>query len=340
MTRLSRRDLLKRVGAAGAGALATPAFAPESVDVLAPEPQSPAPSISLTGRDVEVIVTSVSDVTARVTVVPVSAERSLDIAAPAFSVDGSLVSRTWPAPVARIAALAERRTIPAGHLHVVVTPREVRQSDVTAFGIQVQADNRPPFALRVDERTGAVMFSLGGGAILGLGEGGPQFDRRGSADRMRSGQGGYHLRTHGGRVPDAVAHRHRRLGDCSSISPAGTFDFTGAEARFDPVQPPIALPLDIFVVGANDPAALMARVRALHRLCRSCRRCGRFGYQQSHRTLASREEILQEAQDVSREEAAVRHPDLSRHRLLSVGLEHRQRRVHLQLARCFRIRRR
>ena len=49
--------------------------------------------------------------------------------------------------------------------------------------------------------TGAFTFHLGDGPVLGLGEGGPQFDRRGSADRMRSGQGGYRLRTHGGRVP-------------------------------------------------------------------------------------------------------------------------------------------
>ena len=53
--------------------------------------------------------------------------------------------------------------------------------------------------LRVGAKTGSLAFDLGDG--LGLGEGGPQFDRRGSADRMRSSQGGYRLRTHGGRVP-------------------------------------------------------------------------------------------------------------------------------------------
>ena len=39
------------------------------------------------------------------------------------------------------------------------------------------------------------------GPLLGLGEGGPQFDRKGSIDEMRNGQEGYRLRTHGGRVP-------------------------------------------------------------------------------------------------------------------------------------------
>ena len=121
---------------------------------------------------------------------------------PAFSVDGSLVTRTWPSPAARITTLVERRTVRSGELTVVAAPRDVRQAEVTAFGVQIQtADGRAPFTLRVDERTGGLTFSLGGGAILGLGEGGPQFDRRGSTDRMRSGQGGYQLRTHGGRVP-------------------------------------------------------------------------------------------------------------------------------------------
>ena len=62
-------------------------------------------------------------------------------------------------------------------------------------------DGRLIQRIRVDGQTGAFTFHLGDGPVLGLGEGGPQFDRRGSADRMRSGQGGYRLRTHGGRVP-------------------------------------------------------------------------------------------------------------------------------------------
>jgi len=292
VTRLSRRDLLKRVGAAGAGAIATPALAGRSI-ALPADPQSPGATISVAGRDIEIVVAAVSPVTARVTVVPVSADRSVDISAPAFSVDGSLVNRSWPAPAARIRSLAERQSVASGGLSVAVTPRETHQSDATSFGIQVRAsDSRPPFTLRVNERTGAVTFSLGGGAILGLGEGGPQFDRRGSTDRMRSGQGGYQLRTHGGRVPvqwmvgtggwGLFIHR-----------PSGTFDFTGPEARFD-ASPDGAIPMDFFVVGARDPAAMMAEYAALTGLP-ALPPMWAFGYQQSHRTLASREEILQEA---------------------------------------------
>jgi alpha-glucosidase/alpha-D-xyloside xylohydrolase len=213
-------------------------------------------------------------VTSRITVAPVSNDRTTDISAPAFSVDGSLVERTWPSPVARIATAAERRSIRSGELTLVVAPRDVRQGDVAAFGLQIQAaDGRAPFTLRVDERTGGVVFTLGGGAILGLGEGGPQFDRRGSTDRMRSGQGGYQLRTHGGRVP--VQWMIGTGGWAMFIHrPLGTFDFTGPEARFDGE----ALPIDVFVVGARDPAGMMAEYAALtgSRAARkSCRKPGR-----------------------------------------------------------------
>lgn len=52
-----------------------------------------------------------------------------------------------------------------------------------------------------DENTGVLSFLSGSAPLFGLGEGGAQFDRRGSTDPMRSGQGGYKLATHGGRVP-------------------------------------------------------------------------------------------------------------------------------------------
>ncbi len=302
MTRLSRRDLLKRVGAAaGAGTLAAPAIARGGI----PSPpdrgewsarlqpsgqQSESVPITVGGRAVEVILTPVSAVTSRITVVPVSTDGGTDIFAPGFSVDGSLVTRTWPSPAARITTLVERRIVRTGELTVIAAPRVVSQAGATAFGIQIQAaDRRPPFTLRVDERTGGLTFSLGGGAILGLGEGGPQFDRRGSTDRMRSGQGGYQLRTHGGRVPvqwmigtggwSMFIHR-----------PEGTFDFTGPEARFDGNT----LPIDLFVVGARDPAGMMAEYAALTGFP-ALPPLWAFGYQQSHRTLASREEIVQEA---------------------------------------------
>jgi alpha-glucosidase/alpha-D-xyloside xylohydrolase len=285
---------LKRVGATSAAALAGPALIPNVLlRAQAGRPAARA-SILVANRAVEIVITPVTAVTTRISVLPVAAGGAPEGGAPiALTADGAIVERQWPAPAARAAAIAERQTIRSGDLTVVLTPAEVREAGDTAFGIQVQAsDNRPAFSLRTDARTGTLTFSLGGGAILGLGEGGPQFDRRGSTDRMRSGQGGYQLRTHGGRVP--LQWLIGTGGWAMFVNrPSGTFDFTAPEARFDPGAAE-ALPIDVFVVGARDPAAIMAEYAGLTGLP-ALPPLWAFGYQQSHRTLASREEILQEA---------------------------------------------
>jgi alpha-glucosidase/alpha-D-xyloside xylohydrolase len=282
VTRLSRRDLLKRVGAAGAGGLAAP-----GLSALQNAP------IRISGRAVEILITPISAVTTRFSIVPASADPPV-AAAGGIQGDGALVEREWPQPIARLAALQDPRDVKSGQLTVAVSAGEGREAVATAAAFRVQAsDYRPPFTIRVDANTGTLTFALGGGAILGLGEGGPQFDRRGSTDRMRSGQGGYQLRTHGGRVP--VQWIVGTSGWAMFIHrPSGTFDFTSPEARFDPGSQADALPIDFFVVGAGDPSAMMAEYAVLTGLP-AMPPLWAFGYQQSHRTLASREEILQEA---------------------------------------------
>ena len=148
--------------------------------------------------------------------------------------------------------------------------------------------------LRVELDSGAVSFDTGDSPLLGLGEGGPQFDRRGSIDRMRSGQGGYQLRTHGGRVP--VPWIIGTGGWALFFhQPSGVFDFSGNESRFQPTSGAAALPLDMFLVVSRDPATVMAEYARLTGLT-ELPPLWSFGYQQSHRTLTSREEILTEAQ--------------------------------------------
>ena len=153
------------------------------------------------------------------------------------------------------------------------------------------ADGQHRARLHIDEPTGGFSFRLGSGPILGLGEGGRQFDRRGSVDRMRSGQGGYRLRTHGGRVP--VPWLIGTAGWAMFVhQPGGTFDLTAeprASSRRCAGRP--HLPLDIFIVTAREPARIMAEYARLtgHP---EMPPLWSLGYQQSHRTLASREVVL------------------------------------------------
>ena len=141
--------------------------------------------------------------------------------------------------------------------------------------------------LRADVTTNTLTFLLGRGPLLGLGEGGPQFDRRGTADEMRNGQDGYRLHTHGARVPVQWIVGTEGWG-LYVHQPLGTFDLTGSEGRF---AASTLLPLDVFVVASNDPAVLLREYAVITGYAELPARWT-FGYMQSHRTLAGPEEVL------------------------------------------------
>jgi alpha-glucosidase (family GH31 glycosyl hydrolase) len=110
---------------------------------------------------------------------------------------------------------------------------------------------------------------------------------------MISGQGGYKLATHGGRVP--IPWIIGTSGWALFFNqPFGTFDFTGSRSKFLPSGRDAALPLDVFCTVTKDPAIIMSEYARLTGLP-EMPPLWSFGYQQSHRTLTSREEILGEA---------------------------------------------
>ena len=105
MTSISRRELLKRVGSAGAVAagLEAAGLKPRatlvgraSTDVAesAEAAQGASPAIVIAGQPVTIGITPASPLTARITLAAAGS------GAPALRSDGSLVERTWPAPAA------------------------------------------------------------------------------------------------------------------------------------------------------------------------------------------------------------------------------------------------
>jgi alpha-glucosidase/alpha-D-xyloside xylohydrolase len=110
---------------------------------------------------------------------------------------------------------------------------------------------------------------------------------------MRSGQGGYKLATHGGRVPIPLVIGTEGWA-IFFHQPSGTFDFTGEKSKFIPKNRDAALPLDLFLIAATDPPTIMAEYARLTGLP-ELPPLWSLGYQQSHRTLASREEVIAEA---------------------------------------------
>jgi alpha-glucosidase/alpha-D-xyloside xylohydrolase len=257
---VSRRHWLKQLGAAGLGTVASRVIL-----------RSQSAPIVVAGQPVEIIVASVSPATVRVTIVPLAGPAAIPD-------DGALVGGAHGPAVAR------RRdpfsNVAAGDLEVRATAGPPVIEVATRAGALVQR-------LRLDPDAPQVSFALGRGPLLGFGEGGPQFDRKGTVYTNRNGQGGYQLRTHGGRVPiqwlvstdgwGMFIHR-----------PLGAFDLTGPEGVLTPSGG--ALPLDVFVTASAEPAAILreyARVTGFAELPP----LWAFGYMQSHRTLAGPDEI-------------------------------------------------
>ena len=242
-----------------------------------------APGLSLGGRPIEIALTAISPLTVRIGIHPLENGTPKPI-----PITGALIDRNWPQPI-RIRDLGAPRSVKCGDLNVKIS---------SASLIQIHAkDGRLVQELKIDEPTGAIAFPLGDGPVFGLGQGGPQFDRKGQLDKMGSGQAGYHLGTHGAKVPIPLV-----IGTAGWAmflhQPFGSFDFTGAATGKDGVFKPAAaesnFPIDIFVIGATEPAQVLAEYAKITGLP-EMPPLWSLGYQQSHRTLGDPEEILREA---------------------------------------------
>ncbi len=297
---ISRREVLGNLLCASTAALLIPARKSETKPIL------------IGGRPVEIIIASESSHTVRISVLPIG-EASEQI-----QYDGSLVRKALARPRARLKTLAPVETVQLDNVLLKI--------DRDPLTIRVEDKGRQVQRLRIDQMSGGLSFSIGAGPVFGLGEGGPQFDRRGHVDQMRSGQGGYRLRTHGGRAP--VPWLIGTSGWAMYIhQPFGTFDLTGAEGRFNPVSPAAALPLDVFIVGARDPTQVMKEYAADWLSGNAALVVLRLLAVASRSYWTRRDQVG--GSHVPREEVAVRCVDLFGHRFHAFRMEHVQRRVCL-----------
>jgi alpha-glucosidase (family GH31 glycosyl hydrolase) len=287
---ISRRDALKRLGT-GAAALTLPSW---SLRGVAGEP------LVVAGRPTDLQVTSVSPVTARITL------RDAEATEWTIPYTGALERDNFGRDKPRQSDAAKLSRVRAGDVVVRVTTNPPTIHVETRRGETVQT-------LKLDASAPGMTFALPKGPLLGLGEGGAQFDRKGIVDQMRNGQGGYRLATHGTRAP--VQWLIGTDGWAMFIhQPYGAFDLTGDVGKFTPtVLPPnpanqmvnstvpvaatTGLPLDVFVVASKDPIAIMreyARITGLPEMPAKWT----LGYQQSHRTLSGPESIYEVARNL------------------------------------------
>lgn len=267
---MTRRQALQSVATAGASALVA-----QRVGL------SQGAGLRIAGQLVEIAVTAAGPQTARITAQAIENNQPQPIPS-----DGALAREDWGPPVLRLRTLTVPRTVKCGELTVKLSGEPLTIRVEGKGGRLVQE-------LKTDPTSGNLSFQMDDAPVLGLGQGGPQFDRRGGADRMVSGQGGYQLRTNGARVP--IQFVIGTSGWAMFVHyPLGAFDLTGKEGRIQPANPAAALPLDIFVIGANDPQSVMGEYAKLTGYPEMAPLWS-FGYQQSHRTLGPPEEILREA---------------------------------------------
>src|SRR5215472_2094366 len=276
-----RRQVLKGVAAAGASLLLPERSQSQNRRELGRSGVAVGEKAEVEAVQVEIQVASVSAHTLRFAILPIKNGRVAEV-----PLNGSLVQPSWGDAILKLPGDAPGRTIKSGDLRVRVSTAPL------SFRLESE-DGQVIQHVEVDRATGIVSFITGNSPLLGLGEGGPQFDRRGSMDAMRSGQGGYQLQTHGGRVP--IPWLIGTAGWAMYIhQPYGTFDFTGSQSKFIPASADAALPLDIFLVVSRDPAIIMSEYARLTGYAEMPPRWS-LGYQQSQRTLGGREEVLVEA---------------------------------------------
>jgi alpha-glucosidase (family GH31 glycosyl hydrolase) len=271
----SRRDALRGMVSASTLALIEPASA-----LLAESP------LSVASGPIEITITAVSRRTVRITVQAIENGNAVPLVS-----DGALLDRSWGLPVVRVRALSGSRTVRAGDLRVTLAGSPLTFRVERGAGELVQELSL--VSPEPDAVTSELHFSTGKGLLLGMGQGGSQFDRRGASDTMVSGQGGYHLGTHGARVPIQLLIGTAGWG-MFVHSPLGTFDLSGSKGRLRAADGQTGLPLDVFVIGSNEPAAFLSEYAKITGFP-EMPPLWSFGYQQSYRTLGTAEEIMQEA---------------------------------------------
>jgi alpha-glucosidase (family GH31 glycosyl hydrolase) len=276
--KLTRRRALLHLGAAGAGT-----FLCEKLGASwwATGQAHVDHELIVAGQRAEFWITEVSPKTLRLSVLPVresdqveGVEQTLDV-----------IDRKWPSPSAQINSPGQSRTVNWGDHTLNVTTDPLTVSIKNKSGRLIQQ-------IQIMGSDGSVGFACGDGPVFGLGEGGHQFDRRGSGYPMKNGQHSPDLQVIGARMPIPWLVGAEGWG-LYFHQPFGTFDLKEKDGRFAPSPDQPALPLDMFVVASEDPAEILseyARLTGFPHLPP----IWALGYQQSHRTLSSREEILEE----------------------------------------------
>lgn len=262
---ISRRSVIGGIGAGVAQVLLSRRVAVAAV------------SNPLTGEpgELDLVLTEVSPRVLRIAVAPVNAWKSHEelgvVPAPSAV---SLLRKRDP----QVTSLAWR----SYQLAVAENPLRVTVSKIPG---------KPHQEITFDTDSTAVRFRTGDTPIFGLGEGLPRYDLRGGRYGMRNGEGTPYLATDGARLPIPWLMSAGGWGLFIG-QPSGFFDLTGDIGLFEPGEATSSH--NVYLVLGDTPAEILrgyAELTGFPHLPP----LWSLGYQQSHRTLSSREEVMSEA---------------------------------------------
>ena len=221
----------------------------------------------------DVTITAVTPSTLRISVA--AAGEILD----RYYDDGSIAPRHFPKPMVTLRTDAADREIPWGEYTVRIASRPLRVAVVhPQRGVVQELNFRPDL--------NQIGFNYNNAPVYGMGPGVHPMDRRGVKDVMRNGAGD-NLRVFGARNPIPWV-----MGKGWGIyfhEPGGQFDLSGDMGLFKPSDS--ARGQDLFLCIAPTPAELLrqyAEITGYPHLPAKWT----LGFQQSHRTVDSREQII------------------------------------------------
>jgi alpha-glucosidase/alpha-D-xyloside xylohydrolase len=239
-----------------------------------------AAPIRYAGNAAELSVSAISEHTVQIVLAPLD-EKGQARSAPPSTVLVELQSGLK----LRRRELSRAETVSVGKLRVGVKPQPLTISVQGPAGKVAQE-------LVFAEADGLMSFRADA-AVLGMGEGARQFDRRGGLYSMKDGWGAWKLPVLGSWV--AVPFLIGTDGWALFVHhPRGQFDLRGQRASFTPSAEQRDSPLELFVIAWDQPADVL---REYVRLTGQPMMPPKWalGYMQSHRTLSGPDEVLQVA---------------------------------------------
>src|SRR3984885_7582884 len=273
----SRRSVLTGLGTMSAGILLSQRFG--SAELLAPFAETGRGAAVAHGQvGMDVTITALTSSTIRISIA--AAGEVLDD----YYNDGSIAPHSPARKILQFRTDAEAHPIPGGEHTLRIMTKPLRSGVIYPEKAMVQELNFRPDLNQIG-------FGYNDAPVYGMGPGVHPMDRRGVKDAMRNGAGD-NLRIFGARNP--IPWLMGKGWGLYFHEPGGQFDLSGDAGIFKPSD--VARGQDIYLSVGATPAALLqqyAEITGYPHLPAKWT----LGFQQSHRTLDSREQIIGEAQE-------------------------------------------